>query len=1408
MKLKMLVLLVTLLAFTGSTYGQSISLDQVDGLVDGNLPLDGSAVFYLRLATGDNNPAGVTNGFRVYSPDGATWTSAVIDSQGVFPSTMLDQQFLINDFSTGSGADTVGFGAFRLFGTGIPAGFDDVFARITVGPIPAADEGKTICLDSSWYRPSGIWKWALGSSDVFPDWDGPHCYTIGAPPPPFVDVVLPSGGEVIPYGDPVGIVWTSNVSCDWDVSYNIDGGPWTAIGTTSDTIFSWTPPPVAATEVMFRVSCSAYEIAGTSGVISIEGPPANMVVDPDTLYFYGTQGGSIPVTDSFMVSFDDGSNVPFTAGSVMPYLLISPDSAVTPAAIHVGVDISGMSAGTYYDTVVFDADDAANSMEYGIVVTNIEPPRPQLVVDPDTLFFFGQVGSPDPGPQPFLVTELIGRNIPYTVVESGDWIEVSKTFGTTPDSVFVTVDQSTLAAGVHYYDITVSDAPEDKSFETVTVCFDLSEEPNNPPTIDIPDSVYVCADDIIIVDIYATDADEDQLTIWVDTLYENMIFDDSGNGTAYIMFQPTMAQVGSWWVMAYVTDGIDTAYNDIQFIVEDCTPPCSEMTLSDTAFYFAMYEGDANPTPQIIEVMTSDAPFAYDFNYPTTPWLSIDPYHDTASSSSSLIVDGSALGVGEYSVQVAVQALDEHVCEPATQYFTVYLDVIIPPSDEDFVTIQTVPAVPGAWIKMPIKIEHVCDLTALEVSFGPQGSWEGIELDSVSFVGSVAEGWGNLTYTEGENMGTISGSMLLVEDMIPAGVGTLATLYFTIGQEVPHGFYPAVVLDPAPMFTYNCGAGPVTVIPEGIDGGIVVGSADNYVCGYVVDCETGHQIEGATVELWADFPFDNYDDQTWTDVTGLFQFFNSQVIPFDLYAYKEGYYPAKVENLNFGQAGIMICLQKVEPVTPTDEWVNFYCDLNTYMGAPLPAGSVIDAFDPDNVHCGSFFVSTPGVYGFLPVYHDDIYTIEDEGAEPGDEITFYINGVQAYTADAAIWTVNGDAHEVCFHAGDILVREIPLTEGWNLISWNVDTESDDVSDVMANIMHCLDVVEGFENGALTYDPDFPLFSTLQQVDHMSGYWVRVSCDVTLQVVGTAVPNVTPIALNNGWNLVSYLPDETLPVAAALGSCHDDLDVAQSETETYIPGNDIYNTLSDMSNGLGYWLRMIRPSELIYPASGPRVSPQVNPQALAAAKTSGIVVATNTWVNMYSENLTLDGQQVGIGSVITAHLEDGTMVGYHQMTRNGLFGFMPVYGDDFATERLDGANKGDAITLKVDGVETNETFTFADFGELIEVKSLTAKGNGNPATPDSYSLSQNYPNPFNPSTTIRFSLPSAGEAKIEVYNVLGRLVSVPFDGYASAGTNEVMWNGKNNSGAPVASGIYFYRLISGNYTETRKMTLLK
>ncbi len=93
-------------------------------------------------------------------------------------------------------------------------------------------------------------------------------------------------------------------------------------------------------------------------------------------------------------------------------------------------------------------------------------------------------------------------------------------------------------------------------------------------------------------------------------------------------------------------------------------------------------------------------------------------------------------------------------------------------------------------------------------------------------------------------------------------------------------------------------------------------------------------------------------------------------------------------------------------------------------------------------------------------------------------------------------------------------------------------------------------------------------------------------------------------------------------------------------------------------------------------------------------------------------------------------------------------------------------------------------------------------------PRAFELAQNFPNPFNPSTNIRYSIRQAGIYQLTIYNILGQRVQTLFNGFQTANRHEITWNGLNEAGNPVGSGIYFYQLSGKNLSQTKKMILLR
>lgn len=93
-------------------------------------------------------------------------------------------------------------------------------------------------------------------------------------------------------------------------------------------------------------------------------------------------------------------------------------------------------------------------------------------------------------------------------------------------------------------------------------------------------------------------------------------------------------------------------------------------------------------------------------------------------------------------------------------------------------------------------------------------------------------------------------------------------------------------------------------------------------------------------------------------------------------------------------------------------------------------------------------------------------------------------------------------------------------------------------------------------------------------------------------------------------------------------------------------------------------------------------------------------------------------------------------------------------------------------------------------------------------PESHSLNQNYPNPFNPSTTIEYRLAAPARVRLSIFNILGQRVRILVDQTQSTGEYRVLWNGTDDTGKTLGSGLYFYRLDTETRVETRRMVMIR
>ena len=1074
------------------------------------------------------------------------------------------------------------------------------------------------------------------------------------------------------------------------------------------------------------IAWNIYEPYFELGTITITSTVPVIDIDPDSLHFTALKDGENPAPDTMLITNIGAGELNWTA-SYLPGSIFSatPESGTAPSEMEVTVDISGLAAGTYVDSVVITDPNANPSSKTALLVLEIEEPQPEIALDPNFFSFTMVENGSNPDGQNMEITNTGTGTLNWTLEKSSSWLVPSEISGTAPSTVTLNINGSGLAV--------------DNYRDTVLV---YGEGVANPT--------------IAIVDLEVTEPPVQDLdTVWVGQA--------SGLPGEQVVVPVTFKNIE-------LLTGIDLPLTFSGFVGKQANGIiCDSVSFIGTRVDYIGWKP-----------------------------VSID-------SNAQTIVAG-VIVLQEDLIPVGTGAL-------AYMYFTIEPDAIpgIVPIDSTSFTQPDHELMFTDENANPIIPKFVAG--QIEIMAPPQPCLE-ISEDYFSFTGYEGGPNPDDQYVDISNCGAgdLEWDIALIE-LIPAG---------TITFDPSSGINNATVTISVDISSLSVGeyldtawvtAEGAENSPQAIHIDITIEEPPATDIAGIVEDEDDLPIADAYVDLYDMYPGGSIVASDITDGDGSF-LFEDMTGDYVLRVYKEGYYPT-VMDVAAPDENVAVTLIATGEVTPTNEWINLYCDYATLDDEPIKVGDVIEAYDPDGVLCGQWFVSEEGKFGLMPVYRDDFTSGEDEGCDPGDAVTIKLNGqnVTPFIADDIIWAENGAQYYACFDAETVRTICMTLHEGWNLISWNVDTEIDDVETVISDIIDNVDIILSFEQGGLTYDPDLPEFSTLHALDHYHGYWFRMNAEVEFCVTGIPVDPSTPISLEAGWNLASYLPTEADSTPVVLASIYDKLIVVLGYDNgglIWDPENPDMSDLRYLDEGFGYWMKVTEDATLTYPGGSPfpvYVTQPDNTYAKAAHYAN--VVPTTQWIDMYGNNVTIDGDPVAVGMVVEAVDENGTICGAFAVQSSGKFGFMPVYGDDASTSNItEGPRQGEAFHLVFDGVETIETFTWESNGDQIEVGALNSASGHNAPIPTAYQLHQNYPNPFNPTTVISYTLGNESNVSLVIYNILGEAVKVLVDKYQTAGDYSIEWNGTDRNGRAVSSGVYFYKLSTGNYTETKKMMLMK
>lgn len=403
-----------------------------------------------------------------------------------------------------------------------------------------------------------------------------------------------------------------------------------------------------------------------------------------------------------------------------------------------------------------------------------------------------------------------------------------------------------------------------------------------------------------------------------------------------------------------------------------------------------------------------------------------------------------------------------------------------------------------------------------------------------------------------------------------------------------------------------------------------------------------------------------------------------------------------------------------------------------------------------------------------------------------------------------------------------------LYPGYNSVSWNVQPRDVSVHSVFEGLMRTdkVQIILDYKNDGegnpefIWYIPALGKYNPLQMTNFRKGYFVRLYKNAdpdSFFVFGIPVCAKTELKLYEGYNFISYLPEFPDSVAHALGNIISDTNFVAAfnyKNDGQAEWFDMYpmGDFQAMREGNGYFVRWKHGTRLFnYQMTIPflPIAPELKASAPRATERLSIA-QTNLPLVMfvYGTSIKQGDKLVAKGSVLRAIDSDGIVCGEGKFVDDGVVS-MSIRADDPSTPIDEGARIGESVRLTLNNVMMGQSAVWTEFGDVQELKLFTpTRVAESGSAPKEFALYQNFPNPFNPATEIRYDLALSVPVRLTIFNSLGQEVRTLVNEQQSAGTYSIVWDGRNNSGTLVSSGIYIYKISAGSFVRSNKMTVLK
>ncbi|NQU05470.1 MAG: tandem-95 repeat protein, partial [Calditrichaeota bacterium] len=412
--------------------------------------------------------------------------------------------------------------------------------------------------------------------------------------------------------------------------------------------------------------------------------------------------------------------------------------------------------------------------------------------------------------------------------------------------------------------------------------------------------------------------------------------------------------------------------------------------------------------------------------------------------------------------------------------------------------------------------------------------------------------------------------------------------------------------------------------------------------------------------------------------------------------------------------------------------------------------------------------------------------------------------------------------DVPVHIAGVREQVINLEQDWNLISINItldeeefyaeDDRGPDVELMFEQLRidefnHKIEIIKDERGGFCV--PAWDHWSGIEFWNYEEGYQIKMTERAELSFTGVPIPADTDISIAAGWNMIAYFPEYDLPAHSdydfyVLSPIIDHVVIAKNGLGQFMWYEYGYSEMDPWTAGQGYQINVDEDVVLNYPEPFDR---EASMPSSNSDDDNLRFYPHRTNVNMSVLVNSINGMKFNNGSRIVAFNSTGRAVGAG-VIKDGVCG-LAVWGDDISTDVIDGLMEGEAFEIRLVNDVSNEQYRLNH--HILEGEGLIYKTDeftvlnvsvGSQFVSD-YRLSPASPNPFNAVTKLSYQLPAASSVSITVYDLNGRFVTKLFDGEKQAGKYDVIWNGKN-----AVSGIYLVRMKTDNFSEIRKVTLLK